>query len=64
MSQSQDENGWLNLDYNYVPYPSEEIIKNIKKIGPKIKGYVEEQTYSRQGYSFTKLYIVPFDEKM
>lgn len=62
LSQSQDENGWLNLDYNYVPYPSEEIIKNIKKIGPKIKGYVEEQEFSRQGYSFTKLYIVPFDE--
>ena len=62
LSQSQDENGWLNLDYSYVPYPSNEIIQNIKKIGPKIKGYVEEQAFSRQGYSFTKLNIVPFDE--
>ena len=62
LSQSQDESGWLNLDYSYVPYPSEEIIKNIKKIGPKIKGYMEEQAFSRQGYSFTKLNIVPFDE--
>ena len=62
MSQSQDENSWMNADFNYLPYPTENIVKNIRKIGPRIKGYVEEQAYSRQGYSTSTLYIVPFDE--
>lgn len=62
VSQSQDENSWMNADFNYLPYPTENIVKNIRKIGPRIKGYVEEQAYSRQGYSTSKLYIVPFDE--
>jgi len=62
VSQSQDENSWMNADFNYLPYPTENIVKNIRKIGPRIKGYVEEQAYSRQGYSTSTLYIIPFDE--
>lgn len=62
ISRSQDEDGWLNGDFNFQPYPAEEIIKNIRKVGPEIKGYVEEQEYSRQGYTQTKLFITPFDE--
>lgn len=63
ISQSQDENSWMNADYRYLPYPSSEIVKNIRKVGPQIKAYVEEQEFSRQGYSSTTLYIIPFDEK-
>lgn len=63
ISQSQDENSWMNADFNYLPYPTSDIVKNIRKVGPQIKAYVEEQEFSRQGYSSTTLYIVPFDEK-
>ncbi len=63
ISRNQDENGWMNGDFTYHPYPVEDVIKNIRKVGSEIKGYVEEQEYSRQGYSQTKLYITPFDEK-
>ncbi|WP_227552179.1 MULTISPECIES: hypothetical protein [unclassified Acinetobacter] len=63
LSQSEDENSWMNADFNYLPYPTLEIIKNIRKVGPQIKAFVEEQVLSRQGYSSTTLYIVPFDEK-
>ena len=63
ISQSQDQTSWMNGDFDFSPYSTEKIIKNIRKIGPNVKGYVEEQAYSRQGYSNTQLYIVPFDEK-
>lgn len=62
ISRSLDENGWFKGDFNFQPYPIEDIIKNIRKVGPEIKGYVEEQEYGRQGYSHTKLFITPFDE--
>ncbi len=62
ISQSQSNDGWMNGDFTFQPYPVENIIKNIRKVGPEIKGYVEEQEYSRQGYSQTNLYITPFDE--
>ncbi len=61
LSKSIQDDGWLRGDLNYLPYPSEDIVKNIKMIGPKLKGYVEEQEYSRQGYSSTRLFIVPLD---
>ncbi|MCX5469099.1 hypothetical protein [Acinetobacter nematophilus] len=62
LSQSEGENSWMNADFNYLPYPTADIVKNIRRVGPKVKAYVEEQSFSRQGYSTTTLYIVPFDE--
>ena len=53
----------LNDDFMYLPYPSDKIIKNIKNVGSNIKGYVEEQEYSQNGYSSTKLIIMPFEDK-
>lgn len=58
-----ENNCLLNDDFLYVPYPTDQIIKNIRNIGSKIKGYVEEQEYSQNGYSSTKLRIIPFDEQ-
>ncbi|MFW1972810.1 hypothetical protein [Acinetobacter bereziniae] len=27
ISQSQDENSWMNADFNYLPYPTSDIVK-------------------------------------
>lgn len=53
----------LNDDFVYLPYSSDKIIHNIRDIGPKIKGYVEENENSQEGYSSTKLKIMPFDDQ-
>lgn len=64
VSRSDSEEGWMNGDYSFLPYPSKSLTENIRQIGPNIQAYVEEQEYSKQGYSNTTLYIMPLDEKL
>jgi len=60
---SESSETLLNDDFVYLPYPSDKIIANIKSIGSKIKAYVEENEYSQEGYSSTKLRIMPFNDQ-
>lgn len=64
VSRSDQEEGWMNGDFNFLPYPPKSLTENIRQIGPNVQAYVEEQEYSRQGYSSTTLYIMPLDENL
>ncbi len=63
VSQSVGENSWASSGYNISPYEPKAIVRQLELIGPKVKGYIEEDESGLQGYSITTLSIAPFDER-